>query len=431
MADVFLVNCPIANPLDLYRQGRSSPPLGLAYIGAVLIENGIDVAALDMNIPSTSLKTLKRRIEAECPAIVGISAYTETYSSALEIAGVAKSVNPDTVTIMGGPHVTFVPCDAVNTPEVDIAVRNEGEFSMLELVRYFKDGAGSLDEIKGITFMRNGRCISNAPRPFINDLDALPLPAHHLFPLSLYQYPGNILTARGCPYNCIFCAAGAMGGSRYRLRSPEGVINEVVHLVEEYGCRFFTFIDDTFTVFRDRTLRICDLIEKSGIDMQWQCSTRVNTVTRDVLERMAHVGCTTVTYGIESGSQSILDSIQKGIALKQVRDAVRWALEAGIGVFCSFMIPHPEDTRETVLQTRKLMVEMATLGAAVTLSFTAPYPGTYLYENARELGITLLSDNWDNFSTSHGPVFTTKHLTLEEIRSLYTDIVLTLEELRG
>jgi len=222
-----------------------------------------------------------------------------------------------------------------------------------------------------------------------------------------------------------------MGGSRYRLRSPQGVINEVVHLVEKHGCRFFTFIDDTFTVFRDRTLRICDLIEESGVDVQWQCSTRVNTVTRDMLERMAHVGCTTVTYGIESGSQGILDSIQKGITLKQVRDAVRCALEAGIGVFCSFMIPHPEDTSETVLQTKRLMVEMARLGAAVTLSFTAPYPGTYLYENAKELGITILSDNWNYFSTSRGPVCATKHLALEEIKSLYADIVVTLEELRG
>ena len=431
MADVFLVNCPIANPLDLYRQGRSSPPLGLAYIGAVLIENSIDVAALDMNIPSTSLRTLKRRIEAECPAIVGISAYTETYSIALEIARVAKGVNPEIITIMGGPHVTFVPCDTVNTPEVDIVVRNEGEFSMLELVRHFRDGVGFLDEIKGITFMRNGRCISTAPRPFINDLDALPLPAQHLFPLSLYQYPGNILTARGCPYNCIFCAAGAMGGSTYRLRSPEGVMNEIVHLAEEHECRFFTFIDDTFTVFRDRTLKICDLIEKSGIDMQWQCSTRVNTVTRDMLERMAQVGCTTITYGVESGSQRVLDSIKKGITLKQVRNAVRWALEAGIRVFCSFMIPHPEDTVETVLQTKKLMVELARLGAAVTLSFTAPYPGTYLYENAKELGITFPLDNWNGFCTGRGPVLATKYLTLEEIRSLYTDIVLTLEELRG
>jgi len=395
-----------------------------------LIENGIDVAALDMNIPSTSLMMLKRRIEAECPAIVGISAYTETYSSALEIARVAKMINPEIVTIMGGPHVTFVPCDAVNRSEVDVVVRNEGEFSTLEIVRYFKNGSGSLDEIQGITFVRDERCISTAPRPFIQDLDALPLPAHHLFPLSLYQFPGNILTARGCPFDCIFCAAGAMGGARYRLRSPEGVMNEVVHLVEEYGCRFFTFIDDTFTVFRDRTLRICDLIEKSGIDMQWQCSTRVNTVTRDMLERMAQVGCTTVTYGIESGSQRVLDSIKKGIALKQVRDATRWALESGIGVFCSFMIPHPEDTVETVLQTKKLMVELARLGAAVTLSFTAPYPGTCLYDDARELGITFSSDNWNGFCTSRGPVFATKHLTLEEIKSLYTDIVLTLEELR-
>ena len=430
MVDVFLVNCPIANPLDLYRQGRSSPPLGLAYIGAVLIENGIDVAALDMNIPSMSLEILKRRIEQECPTIVGISAYTETYSSAVEIAGVAKTINPKIVTIMGGPHVTFVPCDAVDTPEIDIVVRNEGEFSTLELVKYFKDDIGSLDEIKGITFTRNGRCVSTAPRPFIGDLDALPLPAHHLFPLSLYQYPGNVLTARGCPYDCIFCAAGAMGGSRYRLRSPEGVMNEVLHLVEEYGCRFFTFIDDTFTVFQDRTLKICDLIEESGIDMQWQCSTRVNTVNRDVLERMAQVGCTTVTYGIESGSQRILDSIKKGIALKQVRDAVRWALEAGIRVFCSFMIPHPEDTVETVMQTKKLVVELARLGAAVSLSFTAPYPGTWLYENAKELSITPPPDNWNDFSTSRGPVFATEHLTLGEIKSLYADIVLALEELR-
>ena len=430
MCDVFLVNPPISNIVELYQQNRSSPPLGLAYIGATLIENNIDVAAIDMNVPSVDFSVLETRLSEEQPRIVGISTYTETYSNALRIGRMAKKVNPSVVIVMGGPHVTFLPCNAVEVPEVDIAVRNEGEITMLELARYFRDGFGSLDEIKGVTFMRDGKCISTPPRQLINDLDSLPFPASHIFPLSQYQYPINISSARGCPYKCIFCAAGAMSGNSYRLRTPENVIDELTQSFERYRFQFFTFVDDTFSAFPDRTQKVCDLIKESGINAQWQCSTRVDGVAknRDVLRRMADAGCKTITFGVESGSQSILNSIKKGTTIEQVKKGVKWTLELGMNAYCSFIIPHPEDTVETVLQTKKLMVELLKSGAVVSISFTVPFPGTYLYEHMRELGVTALSKNWDDFSTSREPIISTKHLSLETIKSLHNGIVSTLNE---
>jgi radical SAM superfamily enzyme YgiQ (UPF0313 family) len=430
MCAVFLVNPPISNRVELYRQNRSSPPLGLAYISATLIENNINVAAIDMNVPFVDFSTLETRLGEEQPKIVGISAYTETYSNALRIARIAKRVNPEVVTVMGGPHVTFLPCNAVEVPEVDIAVRNEGEITMLELARYFRDGFGSLDEIKGVTFMRDGKCISTPPRPLISDLDSLPFPASHIFLLSQYQYPINISSARGCPYKCIFCAAEAMSGNSYRLRSPESVIDELTQSFERHRFQFFTFVDDTFSAFPDRTQRMCDLIKASDINVQWQCSTRIDSIAKnkDMLKRMADAGCKAVTYGVESGSQSILNSIKKGTTVEQVRKVVKWTLELGMNAYCSFMIPHPEDTVETVLQTKKLMVELLKAGAIVSISFTVPFPGTYLYEHMRELGVTALSKNWDDFSTSREPIISTKHLSLEAIKSLHNDIVSTLNE---
>ncbi len=445
MVDVLLVNSPVKYP-EIDGHARMQPPLGLAYIGAVLLENDTSVLALDMNVLHKDVQSddlssiaqsilsdqlvprlartrhpLKNLVKREKPRIVGISTYTQTYLNALEIARTVKAVDPEIITVLGGPHVTFLPADAMKRSEVDIVVRNEGEFTMLELVKYYKDQLGSLKEIKGINFRRQGKCVATPARPSIENLDALPYPARHLLPLHSYRYPGNLLTARGCPAQCIFCAAGAMSGRKYRMRSPRNVVNELVNLYEELKLRHFTFADDTFTVFRDRTLKICDLIKESGLNMSWGCSTRVNTVTKEILERMAKSGCDNINFGVESGNQRILNSIKKGVTLKQVRDAVKWTRELEMIPVCSFMMPHPDDTLETILETKKFMKELLELGADVSLTLTTPFPGTYLYNHAKELGVTITSDNWDDFDCCTA-VVATKYLSQKEIYSSIADI---------
>lgn len=434
MTEVLLINSPVKMPeVDIH--ARMGPPLGLGYIGAVLLENGFEVEAIDMNVPNFDsesrigwgfdvdrlLEKLRERIVESHPMMVGISTYTETYLNALRIARIAKEIDQQIITVLGGPHVTFLPTEALKRYEVDIVVRNEGEYIMLELARFFRDGFGNLDEIKGISFRKNGTIISNPARPFIKDLDVLPFPARHLFPLNLYPYPGNVVTARGCPGRCIFCAAVAMSGGSYRMRSSENVVSELVYLLEKHDLNYCVFVDDTFTSSHDRTMRICDLISEAGLDIHWSCTSRVNTVTKEMLKRMAEVGCDNINFGVESGSQRILDSIRKGITLKQMEDAVKWALESGITPICSFMFPHPDDTEETIKETKKLMEELLRQGCHISIAVTTPFPGTYLYTHAEELGVTIISDNWEDYDCGT-PVIATRNFSQKDIYKLYAGI---------
>jgi len=354
--------------------------------------------------------------------MVGISTYTETYLNALSIAGIAKEVDSEVTTVLGGPHVTFLPLEALKRSEVDVVVRHEGEFTILELARCIRDGFGSMDEIRGISFRRNGEVVSNPPRPLIKDLDALPFPARDLLSLNLYPYPGNVLTARGCPGRCVFCAATAMSGGRYRMRTPGNVVSEIIHLFEKYHLKYFNFVDDAFTASPDRAMKICDLIDESGLDIGWSCTSRVDTVTKEMLERMAKSGCDNINFGIESGCQMILDSIRKGITLRQVEDAIKWALEFGITPVCSFMLPHPEDTEETIRETKRLMRRLLEQGCHISIATTTPFPGTYLYNHAEELGVTILSDNWEDFDCGTA-VIKTRNFSEEDIYRLKAGIL--------
>lgn len=443
MTDVLLVNSPVKMPeFDIH--ARMGPPLGLGYIGAVLVENDFEVDAIDMNVPCPSsgyyrgwgvdihrlLENLRGIIANRHPMIVGISTSTETYPNALRIASIAKEVDPETIIVLGGPHVTFLPAEALERHEINVVVRNEGEFTFLELVRYFRDGAGKLEEINGISFRSHGRIVSNPTRPFIEDLDALPFPARHLFPLPLYPYPGNVLTARGCPSQCIFCAAAAMSGGKYRMRSPENVASELIHLVEKHGLKHIVFVDDTFTVSIDRTMRICDLIDELGLDIRWSCASRVSSVTKEMLERMAKAGCENVNFGIESGSQRTLDSVRKGINLGQVRNAIKWTLESGVTPVCSFMIPHPEDTEETIRETKRLMRNLLHQGCHISISVTTPFPGTYLYNHAEELGVIMMSDDWEDFDCGT-PVMATRNFSQGDIYRLQAGIADFAKQLKS
>jgi len=436
MSDILLVNSRVKNP-EIDEHARMGPPLGLAYIAAVLIQNNYKVNALDLNIPNIDLnaanpdflrnldlhiyeayrdsfKLLRSLIMQEKPSIVGIQAYTETFPNALKIAEIAKEVNPDVVVVIGGPHVTFRPEEALNSKSVDFVVRSEGEFTMLELTNYLLRGQGDIKEIKGISYRHESGVASNPARPLIQDLDVLPYPARQLFRLNSYPYPGFVSSARGCPYQCIFCAAGAMSGGRYRIRSAENILGELLSMYNDLGIRYFSFVDDTFTAFPDRAAKICDLIKESNMDVQWACSTRVNTVNEKLLEQMAKSGCENILLGAESGVQSILDKLCKGITIEQIRRVVNWCVSLGISPICSFMVPHPWDTLETVQETAKFMRELLSLGASVAVAITTPFPGTYLYENAGELGLTFTSRDWEDYDCIT-PVFYTKNLPKEYV----------------
>jgi len=419
--DVLLVNAPVKG---MSRHASLTPPLGLSYIAAVLLKAGYDVSAIDLNVSGFDHSRVRWILERETPRILGISAHTETYLSGLQVAQIAKQVNPKIAVIMGGTHPTVMYQDAAKEKNIDVVVRGEGEYSMLELADCIIKGKGNLAEINGIAYRENKTVKVNPERPFIEDPDELPFPARGLFPLPLYNSPGTVLMSRGgCPFHCHFCAVNSVWKGNRRFRKPEKVVEEILYIFNHEQAEEIAFADDAFTLNRRRVLELCGLLKdvKEALRLRWLCATRVDLVDKELLEEMHEAGCYDIQYGIEAGSQKILDSIGKKITLEQVRDAVSTTLGLGINVTCSFMFPHPEDTVETIREQMHLMKELLKMGATETITATAPFPGTYYYEHADELGIKVLAGNWDEYNCRH-LVITTKNLSEEKLKELLAEL---------
>jgi len=420
--DILLVNASVKK---MNRHARKTPPLGLAYIAAVLIGAGYSISAIDFNVSGFDPLRLKRILERESPRILGISTHTETYINGVKIAEIAKQVNPDITVVMGGPHATVMYQEVAREENIDVVVRGEGEYAMLELAECLVRNKGNLAEIKGITYKENGVVKVNTERAFIENPDELPFPARGLFPLSLYESPGTVLISRGgCPFNCRFCAVNNIWKGSRRFRKPEKVLEEIIFIFKYGQAQEINFVDDTFTLNRERVIELCELLKeiKESLQLRWMCSTRVDLVDRELLQKMRNAGCYGVQFGVEAGSQKILDSIGKKITLKQARDAVQTALDVGMEVTCSFMFPHPEDTEETIREQIQLMKELINMGTTENLTLTTPLPGTYYYEHADELGINILANSWDEYDAKH-LVIATKHLSGKKLKSLLKELI--------
>lgn len=425
--DILLVNAPVNL---LVPHAQLSRPLGLAYIGAVLLKTGYSVSAIDLNTSDTAWPELKKTITDSPPSILGISAYTETYLNALQAARIAKTINPGIKVVIGGPHASILYHEAAQEACIDTVVIGEGEQTMLELADYFIKRKGILADIKGIAYKENGLVKVTQERLPIADLDTLPFPARYLFPSQSYTYPISILASRGgCPFACHFCAVNNIWKGKRRFRKPEKVADEIFNmLITLPRGSIIDLADDTFTLDRECVLKLCKILQDGSqylgnrFPLSWQCATRVDLVDTEILRQMHFAGCCGVQYGIESGSQKILDSIGKKIRLEQVQQAIRNTLDYGMAVTCSFMFPQPDDTEETIKKQIGLMKDLKNMGATLTLTMTTPYPGTYYYEHAAELGIEITDNSWDMYDCQH-LIITTKYLGAMRLKDLLKEMV--------
>jgi len=344
----------------------------------------------DLDHPIWSdIRTVIRKFS---PQIVGITMLTGTYKSAENIARICKEINKDTIVIVGGTHPTVLPEEVIISPYYDYVIRGEGEFSFLEL-------ANGTDpaKVNGVTYRGDdGRIQNNPDRDFIENIDALPLPGRDLYlnPSSNFDY-GYILTGRGCPFDCTFCASKKIWKQTVRYRSPEKIFNELQEVYKKYGTRFFYFIDDTFTLNKSRAKKICSLIIENNLKIEWICDTRVDTLDFEILELMKNSGCIRIKLGIETGSTSILKSINKKITKRQILDIIAMIKKVGIEITAYIMIGFPDETNEDVKETIKFAEQIDV--AYYSVSILAPYPGTEIYEQAQNRGISLPKEHWEYF----------------------------------
>jgi anaerobic magnesium-protoporphyrin IX monomethyl ester cyclase len=408
---ILLINPKTNLPIET----RTSPSLGLAYLGAVSEQQGHTVRIYDGDVEDISLEKVLRDF---APDLVGITANTIQIKSAWRDAALVKSI-ADIPVVLGGPHPTVLPAESAERPAVDIVVRGEGEVVWEELCLWRRvDGKwqaaiSDLESVQGISYQTpDGQVHHNPDRPVIEDLDSLPLPAYHLFKINRYtnlqptvdhiegpSYP--ILTSRGCPYRCTYCSQ--IGPRRWRMRSPDNVVAEWRWLVRDLGAAEIGVLDDSFNVNRQRVLDICDLLIKEKLThVPWIMinGIRANLADQELLGHMKQAGCIRSAFGVESGNQEILDSvIGKQLTLEQVRAAFKAAKEVGMETIGFFMIGLPGETEETMDETIRFAIELDPVVA--NFSMATPFPGTEMSRTVQEKGRLLVKD-YDDFAFFEG-----------------------------
>jgi len=363
------------------------PPLGLAYIAAVLKKEGIEVKILEANAFNLNHDQIKKAIINYAPEFVGITSTTSLIEEAHEIALLC---NKSIKVIIGGIHASSMPEETLrNFSRFDYLIRREGEYTMLELIQ-----KKNLSKIKGLSYRKGKKIINNPERGFNIKLDDLPFPARELLPMNKYFSAGSkknpsdyILSSRGCPYQCIFCADHLVHGKQFRFRSPENIILEVEELYKR-GVRDWDFVDDNFTLFIERVNKFCDLMIEKGLNkkMSWRCSNgiRVDRINFDLLKKMKKAGCYMVSLGIESGNEQILKNMKKDINLEKVRNAVKLCKKVGIETRGLFMLGNLGDNEKTMNDTIKFAKSLDLETA--TFHITIPFPNTDYWKIIKKEG---------------------------------------------
>ncbi len=408
------------------------PSYALMSIGAMLKEKGVEVELLDLLSTRYSLKKIEDCLVRYVPDLIGITSVTMNFPAAVKTLQYCKTLRPEAVTVMGGPHVTFTAKETLRAfPGVDIIVRGEGEETIVELLQALADGKKP-EGIKGLSFRRDGTVVETEDRPFIPDIDRLPLPDRTLFPLSRYlamRVPASILSSRGCPTGCSFCVGYRMTGRKGRFRDPLRVVDEI-QAAQGLGFEEVCIDDDLFTRNRRHVTAICDEIGKRGIKLKMYIFARVDTVDEPLLRKLKEAGCAMICFGLESGNQGILDRANKGATVERARRAVELCKAAGISPFGSFILGLPGETKETMEETLSFA---QSLGIPHGFHLLSPFPGTRVREKSAEYGLRILSDDWSLYDADHA-VTETEFLKAAEVektaQNFFSNLVAAVESMK-
>jgi len=398
MIDILFIN-PAHLKLKYLKLEGNEIPLGLCYLASFLEKKEFKTEILDLNFYKNKELVLINYLKKFNPRFVGLTGNTIDMINLGEIAKTVKSLNTDIRIVVGGPHVSALPKRTLKEfKEIDYIIYGEGEVTLKELVKGVKE-----NKINGLVYRQRNNIRKNKPRKFIKNIDTLPFPARHKLELKKYiPLPGNyrklpssaIATSRGCPYNCTFCNK-IIFSNIIRYRSPENIIKEIEHCINEYGIHDFRFNDDTLTINRKRIKKLCRLIIDKNLDITWNCYSRVEHVDLGLLKLMKRTGCYHIKYGLESGSEKILKKLNKTFSLEQARKAIRLTKKIGIETKTSFMLGIPGETIRDIEKT----IKFAKLISADITSFLVftPLPGSKLY-NELDKNKKLKHHDWDKYS---------------------------------
>jgi anaerobic magnesium-protoporphyrin IX monomethyl ester cyclase len=445
----------LINPPQTFYPGSEQPagnlPIGLMYIAAVLQKADVKVEILDAFMAGTFRKTgdalnvgmpfeqIKQEIEAKTPDIIGISGpFTCQIENALKLSNLAKEVNPKILTVMGGPHVTLVPQQFLEEAKnVDVAVIGEGEYTMLEVVQAF-EGKKQLSQVQGIAYRQNGRVVVNPSRPFIENLDKLPYPAYDLVDIEQYLSPKSIgyrsfqdraismITSRGCPFDCCFCAVHLHMGQKFRAHSSEYVLSHIQYVVDKFKVKNIFFEDDNLTLDIKRFEAICDGIIERKIKISWETpnGVRADCLNMELLKKMKRSGVSSIFVGVESGDQNVLDKvICKSLDLKRVVEFAKDAKQIGLKTGAFYIIGFPGETKENMQRTVDFALKLKRdYDVGMHLFMATPSYGTRLYEDCRAKGYIQQDLTWNAFAEARQPkgmpLITTNEFTPLEVKEI-------------
>ncbi|MFH1539107.1 MAG: radical SAM protein [bacterium] len=407
-----------------------SPPMQLGYLASSFMKEGWEIRIYDFTVPGANTSTFMHEIVDWMPGMIGISAKTIEFESAKKLVRDFKSLMPETRIVLGGVHPTALPEDTLRESGADFVVRGEGEITAVRLGDLITGDISSPAEVRGIGYLSNGDVHLTEPQDLIQDLDSVPFPAWELIPPARYSlYPWQIfkrrdvvapvLTSRGCPYSCTFCATKKVHGKKVRPRSPLNVVSEMELLVRDFSVGEFHIMDDNFTVIREHAARVCEEITKKDLGIIWKTPNgiHVDTVDEELIVLMKESGCYQIGFGIESGSREILRRCKKKLDLSLVGSKIAIAKKHGIEVYGFFILGLPGETMETVEETLSFMRRGFD---HVNVAFCIPYPGSEIFSDLYAKGEPI--KDWNRFI--HYNPFPLSSLTEKELKSYMRKAIL-------
>lgn len=420
---VFIVKSSSDN--NVQAKTNYMPPLGLLSIANMLRLHGYNVEVLDFSGQNYQTEQIYSIIEKLQPIYIGFSVYTENVDNVFKMCRYIKKSFPHIPLVLGGPHPTLDTEYCKRKRFVDFILIGDGEHNALELAEAIRTNQKliSFSEIQGIVYKNeNDEYCYGKDRKFVTNMDLLPIINRDYLPICFTASLPTIYSSRGCPGRCIYCAAPAMSGRKYRVRDVENVFLESLYIIDVCKNYFQIFYcDDTFTVFRNRLERFIQLCDQTLNKFYWRCESRVDALYKysDLLEGLKRAGCSRIQFGIESGNQEVLNNIRKGLILEQAYEIIDKTVNCGIPVVTSFMFGHYCDTVETMTDTLNMMeflISKYSGQVEVAYALNTPFPGTYQFEHMEELGLELVVKNFSDLDM-YSSIVRTKNFDESTLRN--------------